>query len=80
MYRNTGNVSPEWIQRSDFVKLRELSLSMDVPERFVACRRVVGAAARPQPEGVDEIRRGGPGGELSTEAGTSFASTPTPRR
>ena len=36
VYRNTTNVSPEWIQRSDFVKLRELSLSMDVPERFVA--------------------------------------------
>ena len=36
VYRNTTNVSPEWIQRSDFVKLRELSLSMDIPEQLVA--------------------------------------------
>jgi len=36
VYRNTTNVSPEWIQRSDFVKLRELSLSVDIPERLVA--------------------------------------------
>ena len=36
VYRNTSNVSPEWIQRTDFVKLRELSLSVDIPERVVA--------------------------------------------
>jgi TonB-dependent starch-binding outer membrane protein SusC len=36
VYRNTANVSPEWIQRSDFVKLRELSLSVDLPERLLA--------------------------------------------
>ncbi|MEO6526832.1 MAG: SusC/RagA family TonB-linked outer membrane protein [Gemmatimonadaceae bacterium] len=36
VYRNTSGVSPEWIQSSDFVKLRELSLSIDVPERLVA--------------------------------------------
>jgi TonB-linked SusC/RagA family outer membrane protein len=36
VYRNTTNVSPEWIQRTDFVKLRELSLSMDIPERLIA--------------------------------------------
>ena len=36
VYRNTTNVSPEWIQQSDFVKLRELSLSVDIPERLVA--------------------------------------------
>ena len=36
VYRNTANVSPEWIQRSDFVKLREVSLSVDIPERLIA--------------------------------------------
>jgi TonB-linked SusC/RagA family outer membrane protein len=36
VYRNTSGISPEWIQPSDFVKLRELSLSVDVPERLVA--------------------------------------------
>jgi TonB-dependent starch-binding outer membrane protein SusC len=36
VYRNTSGISPEWIQPSDFVKLRELSLSMDIPERLVA--------------------------------------------
>ncbi|MBA3889267.1 MAG: SusC/RagA family TonB-linked outer membrane protein, partial [Gemmatimonadaceae bacterium] len=34
VYRSTA-VSPEWIQAGDFVKLRELSLSYNVPTRFV---------------------------------------------
>jgi outer membrane receptor protein involved in Fe transport len=34
VYRGAG-VSPEWIQKGDFVKLRELSLTVDVPQRFV---------------------------------------------
>jgi TonB-dependent starch-binding outer membrane protein SusC len=36
VYRNTSGISPEWIQSTDFVKLREVSLSMDVPERILA--------------------------------------------
>jgi TonB-linked SusC/RagA family outer membrane protein len=36
VYRNTAGISDEWIQPSDFVKLRELSFSVDVPERFAA--------------------------------------------
>jgi TonB-linked SusC/RagA family outer membrane protein len=43
VYRNTSNVSPEWIQRSDFVKLREVSLSVDIPERLVARARASSA-------------------------------------
>jgi TonB-linked SusC/RagA family outer membrane protein len=34
VYR-AANISPEWIQKGDFIKLRELSLTVDVPERFV---------------------------------------------
>jgi hypothetical protein len=39
VYRNTAAVSPEWIQSSDFVKLRELSLSMDLPQNVLARTR-----------------------------------------
>ena len=35
VYR-AGSVSPEWIQKGDFFKLREVSLTVDVPQRFVA--------------------------------------------
>lgn len=35
VYRNP-NVSPEWIQKGDFVKLREVSLTVDMPQQFVA--------------------------------------------
>ena len=35
VYRATG-VAPEWIQKGDFVKLREVSLTVDVPQRFVS--------------------------------------------
>ena len=41
VYRN-ASVSPEWIQKADFVKLRELSLSIDVPSAWV---RRAGAAS-----------------------------------
>jgi TonB-dependent starch-binding outer membrane protein SusC len=34
VYRN-ASVSPEWIQKSDFVKLREISLTVDVPNRWI---------------------------------------------
>jgi TonB-dependent starch-binding outer membrane protein SusC len=34
VYRN-ASVSPEWIQQSDFVKLREVSLTVDVPGQWV---------------------------------------------
>jgi hypothetical protein len=28
-------VSPEWIEPADFLKLRELSISMDLPQRWL---------------------------------------------
>ena len=34
VYRN-ASVSPEWIQKSDFVKLREVSLTADIPSSLV---------------------------------------------
>lgn len=35
VYRN-ASTSPEWIQKGDFIKLREISLTVDVPRRLVA--------------------------------------------
>ncbi len=35
VYRN-ASVSPEWIQKGDFVKLREISLTYDVPRRLTS--------------------------------------------
>lgn len=35
VYRNAA-VSPEWIQKGDFVKLREISLTYDVPRNLIA--------------------------------------------
>jgi hypothetical protein len=32
-------VSPEWIQKADFVKLREVSLTIDVPSRWMRYAR-----------------------------------------
>ena len=32
----SGSISPEWIQKGDFIKLREVSLTIDVPQTFVA--------------------------------------------
>jgi TonB-linked SusC/RagA family outer membrane protein len=34
VYRSTS-VSPEWIQKADFTKLREVSLTFDVPHRYI---------------------------------------------
>ena len=34
VYRSTG-ISPEWIQKGDFVKLRELSFTYDLPKELV---------------------------------------------
>jgi len=34
VYRSTS-ISPEWIQKADFVKLREISLTVDVPSSWV---------------------------------------------
>jgi len=33
VYRNAG-ISPEWIQKADFLKLREVSVSFDAPSRW----------------------------------------------
>jgi hypothetical protein len=41
VYRNAA-VSPEWIQKSDFLKLREVSVTVDVPSSWV---RKSGAAS-----------------------------------
>jgi TonB-linked SusC/RagA family outer membrane protein len=35
VYRSTSNVSPEWIEKADFVKLRELSFTFDLPRTLV---------------------------------------------
>jgi TonB-dependent starch-binding outer membrane protein SusC len=35
VYRSTTNVSPEWIQKADFIKLREVSLTVDLPQRLL---------------------------------------------
>ena len=40
--RSSTTISPEWIQKADFVKLREVSLSIDVPSAWM---RRTGAAA-----------------------------------
>jgi TonB-linked SusC/RagA family outer membrane protein len=34
VYRN-ASVSPEWIQKADFTKLREVSVTVDVPTRYI---------------------------------------------
>lgn len=38
VYRNAA-VSPEWIQKADFIKLRELSLSIDAPQSWARAAR-----------------------------------------
>ncbi|MEO7648445.1 MAG: SusC/RagA family TonB-linked outer membrane protein [Gemmatimonadaceae bacterium] len=35
VYRSTTNAAPEWIQKGDFIKLRELSLTVDLPRRLL---------------------------------------------
>jgi len=43
VYRSTS-VSPEWIQPGDFIKLREVSLSVDVPTRYAQKARASSAS------------------------------------
>jgi TonB-linked SusC/RagA family outer membrane protein len=43
VYRS-GSVSPEWIQPADFTKLREVSLTIDVPKRYVDRAKLGGAS------------------------------------
>jgi hypothetical protein len=44
VYRSTAGISPEWIENGSFWKLRELSLSLDAPERFAAKARAQSAS------------------------------------
>lgn len=39
VYRSAAGISPEWIENGSFWKLRELSLSLDAPERYAARAR-----------------------------------------
>jgi TonB-linked SusC/RagA family outer membrane protein len=41
VYRGAA-ITPEWIEKADFIKLRELSLTIDIPQQFV---RKTGASA-----------------------------------
>jgi len=43
VYRS-GSVPPEWIQPADFIKLREVSLAVDIPQRYARMARVEGAS------------------------------------
>jgi TonB-linked SusC/RagA family outer membrane protein len=72
VYRSTS-ISPEWIQKGDFIKLREVSLSMDVPQRYAQRARAQSAsivlsgrnlAVWSDYEGVDP--------EVNTYGGRSF--------
>ena len=77
VYRGAA-ISPEWIQKADFVKLREISLTVDVPQYVVRTSwRGVGElrAVRPQPGALERLRRRRPRGEHRTVDATSFAST-----
>jgi hypothetical protein len=42
VYRSTG-ISPEWIQKGDFIKLREVSATFDLPSQYA--RRARASAA-----------------------------------
>ena len=44
VYRSTAGISPEWIENASFWKLREVSLSLDAPERFAAKARAQSAS------------------------------------
>jgi TonB-dependent starch-binding outer membrane protein SusC len=72
VYRSTS-ISPEWIQKGDFIKLREVSLSVDVPQRYAQRARAQSAslvlsgrnlAVWSDYEGVDP--------EVNTYGGRSF--------
>ncbi len=43
VYRSAAGVSPEWIQDADFIKLREVSLTVDVPSRYLRRTRAQSA-------------------------------------
>jgi TonB-linked SusC/RagA family outer membrane protein len=43
VYRS-GSVSPEWIQKADFIKLREISLSVMLPQRYAQRAKVQSAS------------------------------------
>jgi hypothetical protein len=43
VYRS-ASTSPEWIQDGDFIKLREVSLSVDIPQRFLRMTRTRSAS------------------------------------
>jgi hypothetical protein len=42
VYRGAG-VSPEWIQKGDFIKLREVSATFDLPTRYAQKARASSA-------------------------------------
>jgi TonB-dependent starch-binding outer membrane protein SusC len=44
VYRSAAGVSPEWIQKADFIKLREVSVTVDVPSRYLAQTRAQSAS------------------------------------
>jgi TonB-dependent starch-binding outer membrane protein SusC len=44
VYRSTAGISPEWIENGSFWKLREVSLSLDAPERFASRARAQSAS------------------------------------
>jgi len=85
VYRNTS-VSPEWIQKADFTKLREISLTIDVPAQLVRAAGARGASIILSGrnlklwsgyEGVDP--------EVNTYGGRNFVrvdayASPAPRR
>ena len=43
VYRTTLGISPEWIQKADFMKLREVSLTVDVPSNLARLARASSA-------------------------------------
>jgi hypothetical protein len=44
VYRSAAGVSPEWIQKADFIKLREVSVTVDVPSRYLRQTRAQSAS------------------------------------
>jgi hypothetical protein len=44
VYRSTTQISPEWVQKADFIKLREVSVTVDVPARYVRLSRAQSAS------------------------------------
>jgi TonB-linked SusC/RagA family outer membrane protein len=44
VYRSAAGVSPEWIQDASFIKLREVSVTVDVPQRYLRQTRAQAAS------------------------------------